>query len=204
METAYRRPKGKPATWGRSPELWMETLSTSGREISMAGTTSGSMCASTVMARAMQWRLRFGTAIEGDTCFNTYFYSSNAAKTVKYLAIKKAETQQRWKVAADMQTEVEGRLAVVIWCVRCMVQFVLLCELKFKDKLILSFFLFLCCFTPTTKAELNREQYYTAETQQEHPNREQYCTNQRTTDKVGHLRLTIRMEILNPNAIITS
>jgi hypothetical protein len=44
---------------------------------------------------------------EGDTCFNTYFYSSNAANIVKYLAIKKAETQQRWKVAADMQTEVE-------------------------------------------------------------------------------------------------
>eukprot|EP01036_Dinobryon_divergens_P035009 gene35009-45319_t len=59
------------------------------------------------IAREMQWRLRSGTATDGDTCFITYFYSSNAANTVKYLAIKKAETQQRWKVAADMETEVE-------------------------------------------------------------------------------------------------
>ena len=106
-----RRPKGRPATWGRSPALWLETLSTGGREMfdgrNYFRINVRIHFRDPVMAREMQWRLRFGTATEGDTCFITYFYSSNAANTVKYLAIKKAETQQRWKVAADMQTEVE-------------------------------------------------------------------------------------------------
>ena len=107
-----RRPKGKPTTWGRSPELWIETLSTGGRE--MLGGSNYFRINVRIhfrdpeMARAIQWRLRSGTETHGETCFNTYFYSSNAANTVKYLAIKKAETQQRWKVAADMQTEVES------------------------------------------------------------------------------------------------
>jgi len=106
-----RRPKGKPATWGRSPELWIETLSTGGRE--MFGGSNYFRINVRIhfrdpeMAKAMQWCFRSGTATEGDTCFTTYFYSSNAANTVKYLGLKKAETQQRWKVAADMETEVE-------------------------------------------------------------------------------------------------
>jgi len=44
---------------------------------------------------------------EGDTSFSTYFHSSNPGNTIKYLGLKKAETQHRWKVAADMMTEVE-------------------------------------------------------------------------------------------------
>jgi hypothetical protein len=59
------------------------------------------------MAREMEWRLRFGSVTESDTCFGTFFYSSNVANTEKYLAFKKAETQQRWKVSADMKTEVD-------------------------------------------------------------------------------------------------
>lgn len=106
-----RRPKGKPATWGRSPELWVESMSTGGRE--MFGGSNYFRINVRIhfrdpeMAKAMQWCFRAGTATEGDTCFATYFYSSNAVNTVKYLGLKKAETQQRWKVAADMETEVE-------------------------------------------------------------------------------------------------
>lgn len=58
------------------------------------------------MARAMEWRFRPGTTSQSELCFSTFFYSSNVANTTKYLNIKKAETQQRWKVAADMETEV--------------------------------------------------------------------------------------------------
>ena len=86
----------------------METLSSGGRE--MFNGYKINVCIhfrDPEMARAMQWLFRSGTVTDGDTCFNSYFHSSKAAKTVKYLGLKKAETQHRWKVAADMETEVE-------------------------------------------------------------------------------------------------
>ena len=86
----------------------METLSSGGRE--MFNGYKINVCIhfhDPEMTRAMQWLFRSGTVTDGDTCFTTYFHSSNAANTVKYLGLKKAETQHRWKVAADMETEVE-------------------------------------------------------------------------------------------------
>ena len=106
-----RRPKGKPATWGRSPELWIETLSHGNREM-FNGNVYFKINVrihfrDPEMARAMQWCFRPGTVTDGDTSFTTYFYSSHPGNTIKYLGLKKAETQHRWKVAADMKTEVE-------------------------------------------------------------------------------------------------
>ena len=86
----------------------METLSSGGRE--MFDGYKINLCIhfhDPEMARAMQWLFRSGTVTDGDTCFTAYFHSSNAANTAKYLGLKKAKTQHRWKVAADMETEVE-------------------------------------------------------------------------------------------------
>jgi hypothetical protein len=80
----------------------METLSSGGRE--MFNGYKINVCIhfhDPEMARAMQWLF----VTDGDTCFTAYFHSSNAANTVKYLGLKKAKTQHRWKVAADMEND---------------------------------------------------------------------------------------------------
>ena len=106
-----RRPWGKPASWGRPPELWIQYLSAGGREMfSGVSYYQINVCIhfrDPEMARFMESTFRPGTIVDGDLRFITWFYSSNAANTEMYLGLKKRETQNRWKVADDMVTEVE-------------------------------------------------------------------------------------------------
>ena len=102
-----RRPAEAHASWGTAPRLMVQYEST-GPDHMFQGVRYYMMNVlvsfeDPEIARAMDGRWREGTTADGDLSFHTHFFTTNVDNAKKYLAIKKKETETRWKDPSEIQ-----------------------------------------------------------------------------------------------------
>ena len=101
-----RRPEGEHANWGTPPRLKIQYEST-GNNFLYLGVRYYAIhvlitFSDPEMARAMDGRWREGSSTDGDLKFRSFFYSSSAVDTKKYLDWKLQEVELRWRDPSDV------------------------------------------------------------------------------------------------------
>jgi hypothetical protein len=100
-----RKPNGADFDWGTKPKFKLE-FDSQGPEQIYLGTRYFLIRVlvtfqDPIMARVMEGRWREGTESIGDLQFRSFFYTSNLENCIKFIAIKKSETELRWGEADE-------------------------------------------------------------------------------------------------------
>jgi hypothetical protein len=102
-----RRPAGAHSTWGTPPRLKIQYNET-GPDHMFQGVRYHMIHVVVTfddpeVARAMDGRWREGYTVIDDLSFGTHFYTTNVANTIRYLAYKQKETEDRWAGPDDFE-----------------------------------------------------------------------------------------------------